>query len=568
MVTGYNPNTLGNQTLTVTYQGKTATYNVEVEDYVDDIVIVKPTKTVYKINESLDLTGGTVKTVMASGTATTPVAMTQTMISGFNSSTEGAKTLTVNYKGKTKTFGITVTDPEKEVKISSLPNKTDYKYGEGLDVTGGKIAIVKESGKTTYVNMTKSMVSGFNPKKLGKQKLTVTYEGKKVGEFIVNVEDYVSRLTVKAPTKTKYNYGQDLDLTNGTVSVIMASGNIDETVPMTASMLSGFNNKKTGTQTVNVKYKGLAGNFTVTVVDEVKGIKLNTKPDKTTYEYGEKIDVTGGTLKVTKDSGTKIVNIKKSWISGYNPKTPGTQVITVTYEGKEVTFKVKVKKEQTTTPKKEETPKKTTPKTTPTKQVIYKPIYVPVPSTEDSTPTTPVEEPKVEVKEEIKEEPKEEVKEEVKEETKVETPVTTPRKTEEPKQDKKEIKTLGVKEENTQPGEGINMYVLGGIIAAILFFLLLLILFLRRNVKIFVTEDSGDEVEFELGGKDRITKRNPRIDVDQYLDTETYPNKVEIVLKDSISKKLDGEEIEVLHRGATIRFKVKYNDEPFVIILD
>ena len=44
------------------------------------------------------------------------------------------------------------------------------------------------------------MVTGYNPKKLGDQTITVTYKGFKQ-QFIVNVQDYVTKLQVKAPEK-------------------------------------------------------------------------------------------------------------------------------------------------------------------------------------------------------------------------------------------------------------------------------------------------------------------------------------------------------------------------------
>ena len=80
----------------------------------------------------------------------------------------------------------------------------------------------------------------------------------------------------------------------------------------------------------------------------------------------------------------------------------------------------------------------------------------------------------------------------------------------------------------------------------------------------YVEEDE----EFVLGGLDKITKKNPKLDIDKYLDKNTYPNRVKIRLNDSISEKLDDKEIEIIHRGKTIKHKVKYNDEPYEFMLD
>ena len=93
--------------------------------------------------------------------------------------------------------------------------------------------------------------------------------------------------------------------------------------------------------------------------------------------------------------------------------------------------------------------------------------------------------------------------------------------------------------------------------------LLLLLLLFKRNVKIYVEEDG----EFVLGGVDKLTKKHPELNIDEYLDGETYPNKVKIHLSDTISEKLDGKEIQIKHRGKIIKIKIVYDDKPYEIIL-
>lgn len=73
---------------------------------------------------------------------------------------------------------------------------------------------------------------------------------------------------------------------------------------MTASMVSGFNSKQEGKQTIKVEYKNLQGKFQVNVVDKIKGISMNSEPDKIQYNYGENIDLTGASIAVVKSSGT------------------------------------------------------------------------------------------------------------------------------------------------------------------------------------------------------------------------------------------------------------------------
>ncbi len=67
---------------------------------------------------------------------------------------------------------------------------------------------------------------------------------------------------------------------------------------------------------------------------------------------------------------------------------------------------------------------------------------------------------------------------------------------------------------------------------------------------------------------DKLTARKRKINIDKFIDGETYKNKVLIHLNDKISQKLDGKEIEIKHRGEVKKFTIKYNDEPYEIVLE
>ena len=529
MVTGYNPNKIGKQKITVTYKDKTTSYEVDVKDYIEDIDIVKPNKLVYKIGEKIDLTDGKVKPIMASKTATTPVAMTnpEVQIEGFDTSTEGAKTIKVTYKGYTKTFGITVIDQTKSMTIKTLPNKLEYKYGESLDLTGGTLEF-KKGNETQIINITQDMITGYNSKEIGNQTLTVTYQGL-TQEFIVNVKDYIAKLEIEKPKKIDYEYGENLDLTGGKLSIITASGKVDEKIDITLAMVSGYDKIKEGIQTVTVKYKGLQGEFQVSVKDKIKAIALNNEPNKINYKNGEAIDITGATINIVKSSGIKTIPVTYDMISGYNPQNSGLQVVTVTYEGFKTKFLVSVAEKEKQEQKQEEI------KQEDSKAVIMNKTVI--------------------INNNIKEDKQEQLPEE-----KVETPINEDKNqnlnTDSTKE--KERVTPEVKDEKINRNKQLAAAI--GIAGLIL---LLLLLFFKRNVKIYVEENG----EFVLGGIDKLTKKHPELNIDEYLDGETYPNKVKIHLSDKISEKLDGKEIKIKHRGKIIKIKVVYEDKPYEIIL-
>ena len=556
MASGYNPNQLGNQTITITYGDKTTDFIVNVEDYLDHIDLVKPTKLTYKKDETLDLTGASITEVMASGATVTGIAVTPGMVSGFDTTTEGTKTLTVTYTKDgntyTKDFAIVVQDGLSGITVKNFP-VDEYLYGEDLNLTGATIEVELESGEKEIVPITPGMVTGYTATPATSnfvssdeyiQVITISYTKDgvtKTTTYPVTTKDYFAKIVVDNLQKD-YKYGDELNVNGTTVAKVMASGVKNDQVQLTKDMVSGYNPKQAGNQTLTISYAGKTANEVVTVYDNVVAISIKRNPNKTTYDYGTPLDLTGAKLNVVKYSGTYLIDITNNMVSGYDSTNEGVQVLTVEYAGFEAEFSVKVLPK----PEEEKTQQQPQP------QVKYVTRYV--------YPTTPVsqkpqEEPKTE-------EPKVE-------EPKTEKPETKPVSNKPTKQEKP-TQTLGVKEEKEDTKESKfdlrKLIALGlGILGLILLFILLLLAF-KHNVKVYVIENEKDG--FVLGGIDRISKRNPKLDIDRFLDEETYPNRVKVHLDDSISEKLDGVELEITHRGQTIKHKVKYNDEPYEFILE
>ena len=362
MVSGYNPEKLGMQNVTITYGGKIATFNVDVKDYLKDIELVKPSKLSYKLNENLDLTGASITEVMASGAKNTGISVTSSMVSPLDSSTVGNKTLTVTYtkEGKTytKQFIVVVTNNITGINVKDFP-QNEYKYGEDLDLTGATLEVETESGDKQEIPITKDMITGYVSKPLSSkfndnneyiQTITIAYTKDgitKKTSYPVTTKDYIDKIKVEG-LKKNYNYGDKLDLENAKVSKISASGKVLGTVSLTKDMISGYDSKKAGTQTLTIKYAGKETKETVTVVDNLLAISINKEPTKTTYSYGSKINLSGAKLNVVKNSGTKVIDITEDMISGFNPEKSGVQTITVTYEGKTAEFAVKVESKPVT----------------------------------------------------------------------------------------------------------------------------------------------------------------------------------------------------------------------------
>ncbi|MBR6620679.1 MAG: bacterial Ig-like domain-containing protein [Clostridia bacterium] len=334
--------TAGKQTITVSYGGKTCTFDVTVKavELVKIEVKTLPTKTEYFVGDMLDTTGLTLTATYNNGT-------TETITSDFTCSptkltTAGKQTITVSYGGKTCTFQITVKAVELvKIEVKTLPTKTEYFVGDTLDTAGLTL-------KATYNNgTTETITTGYtcSPTKLntaGKQTITVSY-GSKTCTFDVTVKAVeLVKIEVKTlPTKTEYFVGDTLDTAGLTLTATYNNGT-------TETITTGFTCSPTklataGKQTITVSYGGKTCTFDVTVkaVELVK-IEVKTLPTKTEYFVGDTLDTTGLTLTATYNNGTTETITSDFTCSPTKLNTAGKQTITVTYGGKTCTFDVEV----------------------------------------------------------------------------------------------------------------------------------------------------------------------------------------------------------------------------------
>ncbi len=641
------------QTVTVTYEGQTDTFEVILNDYVEDIKVTKY-KAIYDIGETLSIQEVIAK--MASGEENLVVGYTT---SGFDSTTPGSKTVTVSYDGKTAQITVTVRNKVNDMYIEKLPSQISsdgtnvdktIPWGTDLSKTGGSI-IVKDAENPAgkEIPMTNSAVTleGYNPTKLGTQIITVRYtyneitddgevvQQSKTDTFTVTVEDYeTNTIKITSPTKTTYNYGENLDLTGGTVSKVWASGKITDTTPIDSGMVSGYNAVKVGTQTLTITHWGKTANFNVTVVDKTLGISMKKNPNKTEYTQGQAIDVTGAVLNVTKQSGIKEVPITKDMISGYNPNKVGTQVITVTYDGKQTQFVVNVKAKPTTKPTNPTRPVNPTKPST-SEVVKYTVTFVNYDGTvlkeevveSGKSATAPELEKRdgykfkgwdklfndvkedITVKAQYEEIDRAKIKGSVTVEKgkdpdlsdvtleifdedgekideipvtedmisgfdpeKIGTQVVTVTYVGEDGYEYTDTlkirvvrptETLGVKDEfvETKAENMPFLPVIAGTSGAIGLLLILLALASRKNVEIYALTEN----KRKLVGKQKISKNNPRIVLDEY-ERQLKNANIEIVLNKNITKKLDDEVVSVVFDGKRSTYKVEYvNKEEFII---
>ena len=184
-VTGYDKNTLGQQTVTVSYKGKSLelTVNVvermQVSDHVAD----------YLIGDALDLSKGRVKITRNDGSNYTVMLKSDKVsVTGFNSDAAGQKTVTVKYTSGSETYTTTLNLNVHNVEKVELTRPTKITYNShdaGVEVAGGILTLSALDGKIKKtVNVTADMIKDFDLTAVNKtnspltQTVNVEYNGK------------------------------------------------------------------------------------------------------------------------------------------------------------------------------------------------------------------------------------------------------------------------------------------------------------------------------------------------------------------------------------------------------
>lgn len=313
--------------------GKIQLDNLKIyEDKISSLTLTPPTKTSYALGEELNLDGMVAKLNYSDKS----VGTTAYTVSGYDKTKVGKQTVTVSYGDYSANFDVTV-NGISSIKVTP-PTKTTYLEGQDLNTDGMVVTVVTTDNQRITVPDGYS-VRGFNKTKLGKQTITVTYQGLST-EFEVNVIS-VKSIELTKPTKLEYKYGESLDTSGMSVKAIY-DDNQSEVIKSGYSV-TGYDKTKSGTQTITVTYRNQTATFDVTVAEpQITKIEITTPPTTTEYYVGQDLKTDGMVVTVTfEDESTQTTTAYT--LSGYDKKTVGTQTVTVRYKGFSDTFDVTVK---------------------------------------------------------------------------------------------------------------------------------------------------------------------------------------------------------------------------------
>ena len=200
----------GTKTVTVTYQGKTVSFTVTIVDPDLDRIEVKtlPAKTVYRVGEGFDQTGLTLTAHYTDGSTRT---ITSGIIcTGFSSATDGVKTITVNYGGKTTMFTVTVK------RFDDFLVTYDANGGSGAPSSQ------KSDGNTITLTTAKPTRQGYDFRGWSEDMLakeptylpgqTYTINGNMLLYAVWEKRAALPTIKIRTPSRTEIRYGDTLVL--------------------------------------------------------------------------------------------------------------------------------------------------------------------------------------------------------------------------------------------------------------------------------------------------------------------------------------------------------------------
>lgn len=340
MISGYVPEQLGIQKLTITYGEKTTTFVVNVvAKSLDSIAITTlPVKTEYlEGKDMLDLAGGRLTLTYNNGTSE-EVDLILAAVSGFDNSNVGKQALTVTYQGKTTTLDVTVRAKTlTEIRVTKQPAKRTYLEGDAFDSAGMEITAYYDNGTSEVV--TDYGISGYDSTP-GVKRLTVTYGGKTAAlEVTVRAKALVSIAVTKNPDQMTYVEGTALDTTGMELTLVFDNGTKEV---LATGWTETYDFSQPGRQEVRIDCRGKTTTLTVMVLSKaLTGIAVSRLPNKLTYIEGNAFSTAGMEVTAYYDNNTSEIVTDRVTIQGYD-SAPGIKTMAISYQGKEASFTVTV----------------------------------------------------------------------------------------------------------------------------------------------------------------------------------------------------------------------------------
>ncbi|MDR3130893.1 MAG: bacterial Ig-like domain-containing protein [Treponema sp.] len=300
-ISGYKPDTQGNQKVSVTVEGKTKTFTVKVTALTVRSIAVSfpPARTIYYAGEQkLDPAGLVITATWSNGT-TGKLNDAEYTLSGYNLTSAGDKVVTVTSKANSviyTTFNISVVAPViVGITIKYPPNKITFHSDESLFDPGALDGFVVtgflSNGATKELAPTEYGFSQPDARGTVGRETVIVYaleaEDKKASFDIYTLPTtkYETQTTLQrieiTNKKTKYVFGEDLDLSS--IEVTGHFGNLSSPLISPSSYtVTGYEPYYLGENTLTVTVTDInigaaSGTFTVNISKETIKDWLNER---------------------------------------------------------------------------------------------------------------------------------------------------------------------------------------------------------------------------------------------------------------------------------------------------
>lgn len=264
-VSGDKFDAAGEKTVTVSYNGKEASFKVNVIGVSAIMITSAPAKTTYFVGDTLNCSGLTFRVSYSDGTTAVKMSDYTTNVSTFTKS--GEQIVRVYYYGANGVFKVYVNAVNiKNVEIETEPTKKTYFAGDAIDLAGLTLKVTYDNGTTATVD--KGFTTSTTLDSSAVTTVVVDYQGFKVS-YEVQVTDVVrvSWAMTSEPTKLEYQVGDSLDTTGLVVTEYYNNGTSKEFT--TGFTCTPDNFTEIGEQIVTVTYAGSTTMFVVNVTEKV-----------------------------------------------------------------------------------------------------------------------------------------------------------------------------------------------------------------------------------------------------------------------------------------------------------
>ncbi len=222
-LSGYDMSRVGQQRVTVSYQGFTTTYDIVVEAVtLQEVAVVQSPQTSFFVGDTLNTYGLCLELRYNDGS-------TRVVYDGYTIQMQGQAEgalptftrngtmpvtvyYTENNARKSTSYNVTVSAIEiTELQIAQKPIKVRYKQGDKINTNGMIVYIVYNNGQVRELADSEYVVPAVSLDEAGQKTITVWYEGTYSASFEVNVVGPERIYVSQTPTKIQYMQGDTFD---------------------------------------------------------------------------------------------------------------------------------------------------------------------------------------------------------------------------------------------------------------------------------------------------------------------------------------------------------------------